>query len=197
MDRSKYCTLSCVVRWGFMFSDYMCCDLDLDMTPGVHIPKDTNCGTTFSTSRSFIDDSQSFHSDTESYASFTSDGTGVTKPRGRAQFAFANKDINANGSIVAASAIEDMNDSVNFVGKIPSTNRWAERNKVQAREPSNDTLLEMNSTLNSSLGVTRRGRYAAVLAARTAMSMEDDNSIYEVPSLDSSRRSCGRGRLFD
>lgn len=85
MDRSKYCTLSRVVRWGFMFSDYMCSDLALDMTPGVHIPKDTNCGVTLSTSKSFIDDSQSLHSDNESFVSFTSgsDATSLGKPRKR------------------------------------------------------------------------------------------------------------------
>ncbi|XP_022219724.2 protein maelstrom 2 [Drosophila obscura] len=38
IDRSKYCTKSMVMRWGFIFSDYICADLAIPLKPGKHIP---------------------------------------------------------------------------------------------------------------------------------------------------------------
>ncbi|KAH8246316.1 hypothetical protein KR032_000227 [Drosophila birchii] len=40
-DRSKYCTLSLVKRWCFIFSDFMCGDLAITVLPGKHIPPKT------------------------------------------------------------------------------------------------------------------------------------------------------------
>ncbi|KAH8261139.1 hypothetical protein KR044_003897, partial [Drosophila immigrans] len=37
-DRSKYCVLSMVLRWAFVFSDYMCSDLAIKPIPGKHMP---------------------------------------------------------------------------------------------------------------------------------------------------------------
>ncbi|SPP76302.1 protein maelstrom 2 [Drosophila guanche] len=38
IDRSKYCTKSMVMRWGFIFSDYICADLAIRLLPGKHMP---------------------------------------------------------------------------------------------------------------------------------------------------------------
>lgn len=205
MDRGKYCSLSCVVRWGFMFSDYMCADIDLDIIPGVHVPKDTNCGVPLSTSKSFINESRSAQSDNESFTSFTSDGTGnVCKPKRHMENTYSNskvfKDTNNNRSFadVVSTSRNDFDDSFGIATKIPERNRWAERAQVQAREPNNDTFIEMNSTFDSTTSaVYRRGRYAAVLAARSIMSMEDDSFVYEEISANTSLRSSGRGKLFN
>jgi len=39
-DRTKFCALSCVVRWGFMFADMLCKNLAIDLIPGRHFPVD-------------------------------------------------------------------------------------------------------------------------------------------------------------
>lgn len=222
MDRSKYCTLSCVTRWGFMFSDYMCSDLALDMIPGVHIPKDTNCGVTLSTTKSFIDDSQSFHSDTESFVSFTSgsETTSLGKARRRLpsvidrDSSIAMSSCSGRGYLVNDDSrppkLEPLNDTMDFASKIPETNRWAERTRIHAREPhmetfnfnnaANTSSSAMNRTLDSTCTSisNRQGRYAAILAARSVMCIEDDDNVYVNPSsADTSLRSCGRGRLFN
>lgn len=41
-DRTKYCALSCVVRWGYIFADNMCMDLALSMKPAQHCPPETD-----------------------------------------------------------------------------------------------------------------------------------------------------------
>uniref|UniRef100_A0A1A9UYQ3 Maelstrom domain-containing protein n=1 Tax=Glossina austeni TaxID=7395 RepID=A0A1A9UYQ3_GLOAU len=41
-DRGKYCTQSLVIRWGYMFSDYMCKDIAISLIPGRHVPRKTN-----------------------------------------------------------------------------------------------------------------------------------------------------------
>lgn len=41
-DRGKYCTQSLVIRWGYMFSDYMCKDIAISPIPGRHVPRKTN-----------------------------------------------------------------------------------------------------------------------------------------------------------
>uniref|UniRef100_A0A1A9WKI0 HMG box domain-containing protein n=1 Tax=Glossina brevipalpis TaxID=37001 RepID=A0A1A9WKI0_9MUSC len=41
-DRNKYCTQSIVTRWGYMFSDYMCRDIAVQLLPGRHVPQNTN-----------------------------------------------------------------------------------------------------------------------------------------------------------
>lgn len=208
MDRSKYCTLSRVVRWGFMFSDYMCSDLALDMNPGSHIPQGTNCGVTLSTTRSFIDDSQSF-SDAESFVSFTSgsEATSTDKCRRR----FAEGACSAPGYLATAGRPPklELSDTIEYVGQIPEENRWSERNKIQVREPNSETFnfnhaANTSSVLNKTMDSTctsvsnRQGRYAAILAARAVMCIEDDNAIYVNPSsADTSLRSSGRGKLFN
>lgn len=222
MDRSKYCTLSSVVRWGFMFSDYMCSDLALDMTPGVHIPKDTNCGLTLSTTKSFIDDSHSYLSDTESFVSFTSgsEATSLGKPRkrpneinGNDTYANAVSSYSGRGHLAnppPPQRPEPYNDTITYANQIPERNRWAERNKIQVREPNTETFnfdqdanassVGLNRTLDSTCTSfsTRQGRYAAILAARTVMCLEDEDPIYVNPSSnDTSLRSSGRGRLFN
>ncbi|KAH8380631.1 hypothetical protein KR009_011902 [Drosophila setifemur] len=40
-DRSKYCTVSQVMRWAYTFSDLMCGDLGITVQPGKHIPPKT------------------------------------------------------------------------------------------------------------------------------------------------------------
>uniref|UniRef100_A0A1B0B350 HMG box domain-containing protein n=1 Tax=Glossina palpalis gambiensis TaxID=67801 RepID=A0A1B0B350_9MUSC len=49
-DRGKYCTQSLVIRWGYMFSEYMCQDIAISLIPGRHVPRSTNLK--FITSRS-------------------------------------------------------------------------------------------------------------------------------------------------
>ncbi|KAL5278463.1 MAEL family protein [Megaselia abdita] len=215
MDRGKYCTLSCVVRWGFMFSDYMCSDLALDMTPGVHIPKDTNCGLTLSTTKSFIDDLQSYNSDTESFVSFTSgsETTSLGKARKRVteidrDSSFAMSSVSGRGYLAKPPKLEEFNE---YADQIPENNRWAERNKIQVREPHTETFnfdtcnnantsLASNRTLDSTCTsiYNRKGRYAAIVAARAVMCIEDEDPLYVNPSsADTSLQSSGRGRLFN
>jgi len=44
-DRSKYCSLSRVIRWAYTFSDHLCQDLAIIMEPGYHIPKNADLDT--------------------------------------------------------------------------------------------------------------------------------------------------------
>lgn len=70
IDKSKYCTQSCVTRWGFMFSDYMCRDIAIPLRPGRHCPKNTNLHAIITPAPSTCADTESFISmgTTASYA---------------------------------------------------------------------------------------------------------------------------------
>ncbi|XP_017471127.1 PREDICTED: protein maelstrom 1-like [Rhagoletis zephyria] len=72
IDKSKYCTQSCVTRWGFMFSDYMCRDIAIDLIPGRHVPESTNLA-------AIINPAPSTYGDTESHISVNSESTYATK----------------------------------------------------------------------------------------------------------------------
>ncbi|XP_011192543.2 protein maelstrom 1 [Zeugodacus cucurbitae] len=72
IDKSKYCTQSIVTRWAFTFSDYMCCDIAIDMIPGRHVPKTTNLA-------AIINPAPSTYADTESQISVNSESTYATK----------------------------------------------------------------------------------------------------------------------
>lgn len=67
-DKSNYCTLSCVTRWCFMFSEYMAPDLAIKCIPGRHLPSNTR-----------VESSIATFSDTESFISMGSESTYVTK----------------------------------------------------------------------------------------------------------------------
>ncbi|XP_030385514.1 protein maelstrom [Scaptodrosophila lebanonensis] len=43
-DRCNYCTQSMVIRWCYIFSDYMCGDLAIPMMPNKHIPPNVDFG---------------------------------------------------------------------------------------------------------------------------------------------------------
>lgn len=211
MDRSKYCTLSRVVRYGFMFSDYMCSDLDLDMTPGTHVPKDTNCGVTLSTTRSFQDES---HSDGESLFSFTSasEATNLERPRRRCNAGIPiNQTYSGRGAYPTSSraSIAEFNDTIDLADCISERNPWAERTKIAAREPHPETfnfdnvtqtpsMLDLTSDSICSSSTSRTGRFAAIVAARAQMCVHDDDPVYRsANSANTSIRSSGRGRLFN
>ncbi|XP_067636308.1 protein maelstrom 1 [Eurosta solidaginis] len=74
IDKSKYCTQSCVTRWGFMFSDYMCRDIAIDLIPGRHVPESTNLAAIINPAPS------TYGGDTESHISVNSESTYATKP---------------------------------------------------------------------------------------------------------------------
>ncbi|XP_022214743.2 protein maelstrom-like [Drosophila obscura] len=38
IDSTKYCTRNMVIRWCYIFSDFICGDLDIQLKPGKHIP---------------------------------------------------------------------------------------------------------------------------------------------------------------
>ncbi|XP_055843862.1 protein maelstrom [Episyrphus balteatus] len=67
-DKSNYCTLSCVTRWCYMFSEYMAPDLAIKCIPGRHLPSNTR-----------IESSVAAFSDTESFVSMGSESTYATK----------------------------------------------------------------------------------------------------------------------
>uniref|UniRef100_W8CE96 Protein maelstrom 1 n=3 Tax=Ceratitis capitata TaxID=7213 RepID=W8CE96_CERCA len=73
IDKSKYCTQSCVTRWGFMFSDYMCRDIAIDLIPGRHAPIDYKLAATI------VDPSPSTFADTDSHISVNSGSSYATK----------------------------------------------------------------------------------------------------------------------
>uniref|UniRef100_A0A0K8ULA0 Protein maelstrom n=1 Tax=Bactrocera latifrons TaxID=174628 RepID=A0A0K8ULA0_BACLA len=72
IDKSKYCTQSCVVRWGYMFSDSLCGEVAVDLIPGRHVPATTNL-------EAIINPAPSTHADTESHISINSESTFATK----------------------------------------------------------------------------------------------------------------------
>ncbi|XP_039961078.1 protein maelstrom 1 [Bactrocera tryoni] len=72
IDKSKYCTQSCVVRWGYMFSDSLCGEVAVDLIPGRHVPATTNL-------EAIINPAPSTHADTESQISINSESTFATK----------------------------------------------------------------------------------------------------------------------
>lgn len=67
-DKSNYCTLSCVTRWCYMFSEYMTSDLAIKCIPGRHLPSNTK-----------MESSVSTFGDTESFISMASESTYATR----------------------------------------------------------------------------------------------------------------------
>lgn len=72
IDKSKYCTKSSVIRWGYMFSDSLCGEVAVDLIPGRHVPVETNL-------EAIVNPAPSTNADTESQISVNSESTYATK----------------------------------------------------------------------------------------------------------------------
>lgn len=183
LDVSKYCALSYTVRWGYMFSDYMCYDLALDMVAGVHVPLDADLKVAkMSSTRdisSYSDDNKSIVSTSaRSYAS-TSANTHITQPKIERNYYDKNRDNYSKSGASAASkhkltspsSYGDSSDE----GFDKEDNPWAVRNKNKPRVPS-----ESSFSFSSNVG----GRGQATL-------IKTEPNPYNIPNM-----GYGRGNLF-
>ncbi|XP_073825387.1 protein maelstrom 1-like [Musca autumnalis] len=85
IDTSKYCTQSYVTRWGYMFSDYMCSDIAIQLLPGLHCPANTNLN-------ELVTPAASLYSDTESFISIGTTATNFTRPVAGSKLYYDNDD---------------------------------------------------------------------------------------------------------
>lgn len=183
IDVGKYCALSCVTRWGYMFSDYMCLDLALDLIPGAHLPPGADLSAakkSFSTVSSYNDDKKSVASTSmRSYAS-TSVRSNVTQPKIERHYVDDTRsdatekyppggDVRKRTHDPARTFENDSSD------EDQDDNPWSTRNKNKPRPPNEDSF-------SFSSVVAGRGR---------GIKTEPISSNASTTS-----RTSGRGRLF-
>ena len=201
-----------------MFSDYMCCDLGLDIYPGKHVPKETNAGKKLSTTTSFIDDNESVDSEceTESFMSVESDNYSFYRPD-RNYFDIDNNsvisDCTTTISSISGSSKNEKQTTLTGRHHIYSLedNPWTTRNKKMVRQPNEETFtfdddsvsmissktIDTNVSVNSSKSsISVRSRFAARLAAKTAMCLRERDSDLDT-TVSSIRSSLGRGHTFN
>ncbi|XP_054727573.1 protein maelstrom 1 [Anastrepha obliqua] len=121
MDKSKYCTQSCVTRWGYIFSDFMCGDVAISVVEGRHKPIRTDVD--HSGNNNPAPPSTCF--DTESQISGNSESTYATRPFSENRVCYDDHKtfMSAHSSAIGTSTNNNQTNDFPYLGARKKTSK--------------------------------------------------------------------------